>query len=77
MFRKLVRKKTFFTQIFFVIIYFYYHGTACQGLFLTFNNVWLVSDQGPLAFELRTLPLSHVELQYEHKIFALIFLIAA
>ena len=39
-------------------------------------NVWLVSDQGPLVLELRTLPLSYVELSSEHKLFAPIFLIA-
>ena len=43
------------------MIYVNYHGTAWQGLFLTFINVWLFSDQGPLALELRTIPLSFVE----------------
>ena len=33
---------------------------------LNLLNVWLVSDQGPLVLELRTLPLSNVEL---HKLF--------
>ena len=59
------------------LYYINYHGTACRGLLLTFINVWLVSDQGPLAFELRTLPLSYAELRSKHKLFALIFLIAA
>ena len=40
-------------------------------------HAWLVSDQGPLALELRTLPLSYVELWSEHLLSTSIFLIAA
>ena len=48
--------------------------------YISYNNhlnVWLVSDQEPLVLELRTLPLSYVELWSEGKIFVTIFLIAA
>ena len=44
--------------------------------YLSHLNVWLVSNQAPLMLNLRTLPLSYVELWFVHKLFSTIFLSA-